>query len=56
MENEDLILNEFIKKLVEDYKKCGSINAEALFDRLDKIGEDAAQTEEVYKEIGRAHV
>lgn len=56
MENEDLILNEFIKKLVEDYKKCGSINAEALFDRLDKIGADAAQTEEVYKALDQAGI
>ena len=56
MENEELLFNEFLSKLVDDYKKSGSVNAETLFDRLDKFGADAAQTEEVYKALATAGI
>lgn len=56
MQNEDQVLTQLIEKLIEDYKKSGSVSSEVLFDKLDRIGADAAQTEEVYKMLGAAGI
>lgn len=44
-------LHDVIQGIIDDYKAKGSISAEALCDRLDRVDADPAQIDEVYKKI-----
>ena len=43
-------------EIVEDYRKRGSISAEVLMDRLDKINPDGEQIEEIYRALDAADI
>ena len=52
----DQELLELINSIVEESRKRGSIGAEALFDRLDKVNVDDKQIEEVYRALENAEI
>ena len=56
MEIADQTLLDLTKEIIEESKKRGSIGAEALFDRLDKINATPQQIEEVYKALDVAGI
>ncbi len=56
MEIADQTLLDLTKAIIEESKKRGSIGAEALFDRLDKINANPQQIEEVYKALDAAGI
>ncbi|MBQ9710014.1 MAG: RNA polymerase sigma factor RpoD [Clostridia bacterium] len=52
----DQNLMELTNSIIEESKKRGSISAEALFDKLDKVNATPQQIEEVYKALDNAEI